>query len=207
MVALEFPKPLVLVRLIIGLFFFGLGIAFLIQAHIGLAPWDVFGKGLSTALDISFGLATVLASALILLLWIPLKQMPGLGTVFNALLIGPFVDLSLKFVPDASTWGLAGQIGWFIIGMATIAFGTGMYIGARLGPGPRDGLMTGSVKKFHKPVWITRTILEGAAVLIGLALGGPVGIGTLLFVLGIGPMVQVSMRAFGLVGKDGKGST
>ena len=124
--------------------------------------------------------------------------------MFNALLIGPFVDLSLRFVPSAADWGLAGQIGWYLLGMATIALGTGMYIGARLGPGPRDGLMTGSVKKFNKPVWLVRTILEGGATLIGLAFGGPVGIGTLLFVVGIGPMVQVSMRAFGLVGKGGK---
>lgn len=204
MATLEFPKPLILTRLIVGLFFFGMGIAFLIHSHIGLAPWDVFGQGLSKLLGISFGLATVLASALILLLWIPLKQMPGLGTVFNALLIGPFVDLTLKFVPDAESWGLVAQIGWFLLGMATIALGTGLYIGAKLGPGPRDGLMTGSVKKFGKPVWITRTVLEGGALLIGMALGGPVGIGTLLFVFGIGPMVQVSMRAFGLVGKDGK---
>ena len=204
MVALEFPKPLVLVRLVIGLFFFGMGIAFLIHSHIGLAPWDVFGQGLSKLLGISFGLATVLASALILLLWIPLKQMPGLGTVFNALLIGPFVDLSLRFVPSAAEWGLLSQIGWYLLGMAIIALGTGMYIGAKLGPGPRDGLMTGSVKKFRKPVWLVRTVIEGGATLIGIACGGPVGLGTLLFVVGIGPMVQVSMRAFGLVGKDGK---
>jgi uncharacterized membrane protein YczE len=201
---IEFPKPLVLARLIFGLYLFGLGIAFEIQAHLGLAPWDVFGQGLSNITGMSFGLSTVLASALILLLWIPLKQMPGLGTVFNALLIGPFVDLSLRFVPDAESWGIFGQIAWFVIGMAIIALGTGMYIGARLGPGPRDGLMTGSVKKFNRPVWFVRTAIEGGATLIGIACGGPVGLGTLLFVLGIGPMVQVSMRAFGLVGKDGK---
>jgi len=137
-------------------------------------------------------------------LWIPLKQKPGLGTVFNALLIGPFVDLSLRFVPSAADWGIVGQIGWYVLGMAFIALGTGIYIGARLVQGPRDGLMTGSVKKFGKPVWIVRTVLEGGATLIGLALGGPVGLGTLLFVVGIGPMVQVSMRAFGLVDKGGK---
>jgi uncharacterized membrane protein YczE len=194
----------VLVRLIVGLYLFGLGIAFQIRAAIGLAPWDVFGRGLANITGLSFGLATVLASAMILLLWIPLKQMPGLGTVFNALLIGPFVDLSLRFVPDASTWGLVAQAGWYILGMAIIALGTGVYIGAKLGPGPRDGLMTGSVKKFQKPVWIVRTVLEGGATLIGIALGGPIGLGTLLFVFGIGPMVQVSMRAFGLVNKGGK---
>jgi len=204
MATIQFPRPLVLGRLILGLYLFGLGIALQIRAGLGLAPWDVFGQGLANITGLSFGLATVLASALILLLWIPLKQMPGLGTVFNALLIGPFVDLSLRFVPSATDWGIAGQIGWYILGMATIALGTGMYIGARLGPGPRDGLMTGSVKKFNKPVWLVRTILEGGATLIGLACGGPVGIGTLLFVVGIGPMVQVSMRAFGLVGKGGK---
>lgn len=95
------------------------------------------------------------------------------------------------------------QIGWYILGMAIIALGTGMYIGAKLGPGPRDGLMTGSVRKFKKPVWLVRTVIEGSATLVGIAFGGPVGLGTLLFVLGIGPMVQISMRAFGLIGKDG----
>ena len=204
MASIDFPKPLVLVRLIIGLYLFGLGIAFQIRATLGLAPWDVFGQGLANITGLSFGLATVLASAIILLLWIPLKQKPGLGTVFNALLIGPFVDLSLRFVPSAADWGIVGQIGWYVLGMAIIALGTGIYIGARLGPGPRDGLMTGSVKRFGKPVWIVRTVLEGGATLIGLALGGPVGLGTLLFVIGIGPMVQVSMRAFGLVDKGGK---
>ena len=204
MASIDFPKPLVLVRLIIGLYLFGLGIAFQIRATLGLAPWDVFGQGLANITGLSFGLATVLASAIIVFLWIPLKQKPGLGTVFNALLIGPFVDLSLRFVPSAADWGIVGQIGWYVLGMAIIALGTGIYIGARLGPGPRDGLMTGSVKKFGKPVWIVRTVLEGGATLIGLALGGPVGLGTLLFVVGIGPMVQVSMRAFGLVDKGGK---
>lgn len=204
MATIEFPRPLVLVRLVFGLYLFGLGIAFQIRATLGLAPWDVFGQGISNLTGLSFGLSTVLASALILLLWIPLKQMPGLGTVFNALLIGPFVDLSLKWVPSASDWGIAGQIGWYLLGMAIIALGTGIYIGARLGPGPRDGLMTGSVKKFKRPVWLVRMVLEGGAMLIGLALGGPVGLGTVLFVVGIGPMVQLSMRAFGLVNKDGK---
>jgi uncharacterized membrane protein YczE len=201
--SINFPKPLVLVRLIVGLYLFGLGIAFQIRAVLGLAPWDVFGQGLSNITGLSFGLATVLASAIILLLWIPLKQKPGLGTVFNALLIGPFVDLSLRFVPSAADWGIVAQIGWYVLGMSIIALGTGIYIGARLGPGPRDGLMTGSVKKFGKPVWIVRTVLEGGATLIGIALGGPVGLGTLLFVVGIGPMVQMSMRAFGLVDKAG----
>ena len=204
MASINYPKPLVLVRLIVGLYLFGLGIAFQIRATLGLAPWDVFGQGLANITGLSFGLATVLASALILLLWIPLKQKPGLGTIFNALLIGPFIDLSLQFVPSAADWGIFGQIGWYVLGMAIIALGTGVYIGARLGPGPRDGLMTGSVKKFGKPVWIVRTVLEGGATLIGIALGGPVGLGTLLFVVGIGPMVQVSMRAFGLVDKGGK---
>jgi uncharacterized membrane protein YczE len=201
---IDFPKPLVLLRLIVGLYLFGLGIAFQIRATLGLAPWDVFGQGLANITGLSFGLATVLASAMILLLWIPLKQMPGLGTIFNALLIGPFVDLSLQFVPSVANWGIVGQIGWYVLGMAIIALGTGVYIGARLGPGPRDGLMTGSVKKFGKPVWIMRTAIEGGAMLIGIALGGPVGLGTVLFVVGIGPMVQVSMRTFGLVDKGGK---
>ena len=204
MASINYPKPLVLARLILGLYLFGLGIACQIRASLGLAPWDVFGQGLANITGLSFGLATVLASAVILLLWIPLKQKPGLGTIFNALLIGPFIDLSLRFVPSAADWGIFGQIGWYVLGMTIIALGTGIYIGARLGPGPRDGLMTGSVKKFGKPVWIVRTVLEGGATLIGLALGGPVGLGTLLFVVGIGPMVQVSMRAFGLVDKGGK---
>jgi uncharacterized membrane protein YczE len=182
--------------LVVGLYLFGLGIAFLIRASIGLAPWDVFGQGISNITGLSFGLATVLASALVLLLWIPLKQMPGLGTVFNALLIGPFVDLSLQWVPAPPIDGLVGQVGWYVLGMVIIAVGTGMYIGAQLGPGPRDGLMTGAVAKFGKPVWIVRTVIEGGAMLIGFVLGGPIGLGTVLFVVGIGPLVQLSMRAF-----------
>lgn len=204
MASIEFPRPLVLLRLIVGLYLFGLGIAFQIRASLGLAPWDVFGQGIANITGLSFGLSTVLASALILLLWIPLKQMPGLGTVFNALLIGPFVDLSLQWVPAAPADNLVAQIGWYVFGMVIIAIGTGVYIGARLGPGPRDGLMTGSVKKFGKPVWIVRTVIEGSAMLIGFALGGPIGLGTALFVVGIGPMVQLSMRLFGLVDKSGK---
>lgn len=204
MASIEFPRPLVLLRLIVGLYLFGLGIAFQIRASLGLAPWDVFGQGIANITGLSFGLSTVLASALILLLWIPLKQMPGLGTVFNALLIGPFVDLSLQWVPAAPADNLVVQIGWYVFGMVIIASGTGVYIGARLGPGPRDGLMTGSVKKFGKPVWIVRTVIEGSAMLIGFALGGPIGLGTALFVVGIGPMVQLSMRLFGLVDKSGK---
>jgi uncharacterized membrane protein YczE len=196
---LQFPKPLVLVRLIVGLYLFGLGIAFLIRASIGLAPWDVFGQGIANITGLSFGLATVLASALVLLLWIPLKQMPGLGTVFNALLIGPFVDLSLQWVSGPPIDGIVGQVVWYLVGMVSIALGTGMYIGARLGPGPRDGLMTGAVAKFTKPIWIVRTVLEGGAMLIGFALGGPIGLGTVMFVLGIGPMVQLSMRLFEVI--------
>lgn len=180
-----------------GLYLFGLGIAFLIRASIGLAPWDVFGQGIANITGLSFGLATVLASALVLLLWIPLKQMPGLGTVFNALLIGPFVDLSLQWVPGPPLGGIVGQVGWYLLGMVIIAVGSGMYIGARLGPGPRDGLMTGAVAKFGKPVWVVRTVIEGGAMLIGLSLGGPIGLGTVLFVVGIGPLVQISMRLFG----------
>jgi uncharacterized membrane protein YczE len=151
MATIQFPLPLVLGRLILGLYLFGLGIALQIRAGLGLAPWDVFGQGLANITGLSFGLATVLASALILLLWIPLKQMPGLGTVFNALLIGPFVDLSLRFVPSAADWGIAGQIGWYVLGMATIALGTGMYIGARLGPGPRDGRLASVVARLGPP--------------------------------------------------------
>lgn len=204
MATIEFPRPFVLFRLIVGLYLFGLGIAFQIRASLGLAPWDVFGQGIANITGLSFGLSTVLASALILILWIPLRQMPGLGTVFNALLIGPFVDLSLQWVPAAPADNVAIQIGWYLFGMVIIAVGTGVYIGARLGPGPRDGLMTGSVRKFGKPVWIVRTVIEGSAMLIGFALGGPVGLGTVLFVVGIGPMVQLSMRLFGLVDKSGK---
>lgn len=199
MTTLTFPKPFVLVRLIVGLYLFGLGIAFLIRASIGLAPWDVFGQGIANITGLSFGLATVLASALVLLLWIPLKQMPGLGTVFNALLIGPFVDLSLQWVSAPPISGIVGQVAWYILGMVIIAVGTGMYIGAQLGPGPRDGLMTGAVAKFQKPIWIVRTVLEGGAMLIGFALGGPIGLGTVLFVLGIGPLVQLSMRLFSVI--------
>ncbi len=188
------------IRLIAGLFLFALGIAFQLRAAIGMAPWDVFAKGTSNLTGFSFGVSTVVASALVLVLWIPLKQRPGVGTVMNALLIGPFVDLCLGFVPVMTPLDYPARVLVFVAGIAILAVGTGLYISARLGPGPRDGLMTGAVRKFNKPVWLVRMIIEGSATVLGFAAGGVVGLGTVLFVLLVGPMVQSMMKAFGLTG-------
>ncbi len=191
------------VRLIAGLFLYALGIAIQLRAAIGMAPWDVFAKGTSNITGLSFGVATVVASAVVLLLWIPLRQKPGIGTTMNALLIGPFVDVCFALVPHTAWAGYPYKVAMFLGGMIILAVGTGLYISARLGPGPRDGLMTGAVRRFQKPVWLVRMIIEGSATLLGFLAGGIVGLGTVLFVVLVGPMVQLAMRAFGLVGPKG----
>jgi uncharacterized membrane protein YczE len=196
----KIPSLEQVVRLIAGLFLFALGIAIQLRAAIGMAPWDVFARGTANVTGFSFGVSTVVASAIVLMLWIPLKQRPGVGTIMNAALIGPFVDFCLGFLPIITELHFVARTGFFILGVAILAVGTGLYISARLGPGPRDGLMTGAVRRFNKPVWLVRMIIEGSATVLGFAAGGAIGLGTVLFVFFVGPMVQVMMKAFGLIG-------
>lgn len=180
--------PMRLIRLTLGLVLYGLSVAMMIRAGIGAAPWDVFHQGLAEHLPLSFGVVMVLASVAILLIWIPLRQMPGLGTIANALMIGPFANLGLMLIatPDALWTRALLMLG----GVLLCGFATGLYIGAQLGTGPRDGLMTGLARRSGWSIRRVRTLIELTVLLIGVLLGGVVGAGTLVFALGVGPVTH-----------------
>jgi len=181
-------------RLMLGLFIFGFALALMIKAHIGIPPWDVLGQGISKTFGISFGQATIVVSAIVLLAWIPLKVKPGLGSILNALCIGIFVDLWMPYVPTFDNY--FANLLMFILGICTVAFATGLYISAKLGSGPRDGLMIGTQRTLGWPLWLVRTIYEGTVLTVGFALGGQVREGTLIFALSIGYLMQSSMKFF-----------
>ncbi|MGZ4690987.1 MAG: membrane protein YczE [Acidimicrobiia bacterium] len=172
-------------RLVVGLLALGIGIAMMVEARLGVSPYDVLHQGLADLTGLSFGTVVIGLGLLVLLLWIPLGQRFGIGTVINTLTVGLIVDAFLDWSPDPSTIGLRWV--YLLGGIVIIAFGVGLYIGAGLGPGPRDGLMTGIAAKGY-PLWLVRTGLELTALLAGWLLGGDVGIGTLLFAFGIGPL-------------------
>ncbi|MEJ1087016.1 hypothetical protein WDU99_01650 [Microbacterium sp. Mu-80] len=182
------------VQLLIGLFLFGAGMALMVRAGIGVAPWDVLAVGLVATTGLGFGLVTCLVAAVVLLLWIPLRQRVGLGTLLNAVIVGPSADVTLALVPAAGTPWIGAPM--FFAGLVLLAFATGLYISADFGPGPRDGLMTGLVARTGKPVWLVRTALEGSVLVIGFLLGGPVGVGTVLFAFGVGPLIGWFLAAF-----------
>ena len=183
-----------LLQLIVGLALYGLGIAFLLRAGIGMAPWDVLAQGISVQTKLSFGVSVVIVSALALLAWIPLKQRLGIGTVLNAVLIGLFADLFEPFLSVPSNY--VQQITSFLIGLAIIGVATGMYLACRLGAGPRDGLMVGTSRALGWPLWLVRTLFEGVVLLSGWLMGGQVREGTLIFALTIGFIMQTSMKLF-----------
>ena len=186
--------PIRLVTLLAGLFVYGLGVALTVHAGIGIAPWDVLAQGISVQTGLSFGVATVAVSILVLVCWIPLKVKPGFGTVANALLVGLFADFWLMILPDlAAYWQ---QLAVFMLGVIVVAIATGLYISSRLGSGPRDGLMQGTANALDKPFWIVRTAFEGSVLTIGWLMGGQVREGTLLFAVTIGYLVQISLKAF-----------
>lgn len=176
-----------LAKLLVGLFLFGVGIALMVRANLGLAPWDVLAEGMARATGWSFGAVVILIGAWVLLLWWPLRQKPGLGTVLNILLIGPSADVGLWLLPDFHV--LWQQAVVFAVGLVLLALATGLYIGARFGAGPRDGLMTGLHRRLGWPIWLVRTLLEGSALVAGWLLGGTVGVGTVAFALLVGPLV------------------
>jgi uncharacterized membrane protein YczE len=178
-------------QLLVGLFLYGIAIAMMVRAGIGVAPWDVLTQGLNRQTGLSFGLLTVIIGAVVLLLWIPIRQKPGVGTVLNVLLIGPAADVGLAVIPQQHEPVLQGLL--FAAGLALLAVATGLYIGARLGPGPRDGLMTGIHNRYGWKLWIVRTGIEVTVLTVGWLLGGQVGIGTLAFALLVGPMVGVTL--------------
>ena len=177
-----------LARLVVGLWLYGVSIALMIEGAVGASPWDVFHTGAQGHAPFSLGVVMIAASALVLLAWIPLRQRPGLGTLLNATLLGPFADVALALLPTPSP--LIGRVGYMLGGVATCAFATALYIGARLGPGPRDGLMTGLARRTGSSIRMVRTALEVSVLAVGVALGGSVGVGTVVFALGVGPLTQ-----------------
>lgn len=189
------PPSLVMTRrwlqLMLGLFLYGFAISMMIRAAIGLSPWTVLAQGISLRIGIPFGIVTNLISGVVLLLWIPLRQRIRLGTVINALLIGPSAEVGLWLIPLQEELWLSILL--FVAGLLLLAVATGLYIGARFGPGARDGLMTGLNRKFGVRIWIARVLIETIVLAIGWILGGNVGIGTLAFALFIGPLVHLTM--------------
>ena len=185
------PRFYTVIMLITGLFFFGLGEAIIIGSGSGVSPWTVLAQGISIKTDLSVGTTTFLISIGILIFWIPLKQVPGIGTILNAIIIASTIDLTLPYLPqpnDTYLKLLQVCIGIFIVGL-----GSGIYLISNLGPGPRDGLMIGLQKQTGTSIPLIRTILELSAVISGWLLGGVVGIGTVLFVFGIGPCVGIGL--------------
>lgn len=185
------PKFISVIFLIIGLVLFGLGEALLISAGIGVSPWTVFGQGISNVSNVTIGFATFIISLFVLLCWIPLKQIPGIGTVLNVIIIASVLDYSLPYLPSPETYIL--RLTQVVLGVVITGFGGGVYLIANLGPGPRDGLMTGLQRISDFPIAWVRSGIELTVVLIGWILGGIVGIGTLVFAFGIGPTVAISI--------------
>ena len=183
-----------LLILIFGLFVYGLGVAMTVHASLGIAPWDVFAQGISIQTGLSFGVSTVVVSALVLLAWIPLKVKPGIGTIANAVLIGLFADFWLLILPDTSIYWQ--QLIIFLVGVVIVAIATGLYISSALGSGPGDGLMQGTANALDRPFWMVRTAYEGTVLTLGALMGGQVREGTLIFALSIGYLVQLSMKFF-----------
>lgn len=188
-----------LVQLVVGLWLYGVGIGLMVRAEIGVAPWDVLTLGVQQQTGLGFGLIIVLTSAAVLLLWIPLRQRVGVGTLLNGLLVGPFAEVTLAIVPrvptaEPATWWF--RVPLFLLGLVVLAVATGMYITARFGPGPRDGLMTGVVRVTRWPIWVVRTLIEGSVLVVGLLLGGPLGVGAVLFAFGVGPLVGRTLPWF-----------
>ena len=180
--------------LMVGLFVYGLGIALMVRASIGIAPWDVLAQGISRQLGISYGVASIIVSASVMLAWIPLKVKVGVGSVLNAICIGLFTDLWLPLTGTPDHFALA--LLQYAAGMLVVAFATGMYISGNLGMGPRDGLVMGTKRRFNKPVWLIRTVYESLVLVVGYLLGGQVGLGTVLVAFGIGYLMQLSLRLF-----------
>jgi uncharacterized membrane protein YczE len=178
-------------QLLLGLFLYGVAISVMLRANIGVGPWEVLSQGISLRTGFGFGLVTNVVGAIVLLLWIPIRQRPGVGTVLNVLLVGTSAQVGLLFVPpQTELWAQALS---FAGGLVLLAIATGLYIGAGYGPGPRDGLMTGINKRWGTPIWLVRTIIELTVLAIGWALGGSVGVGTVAFAVLIGPLCGLTI--------------
>lgn len=181
----------------VGLLLYGLSLTLLVRADLGLDPWDVFHQGLADTLGWSLGVTIVLTSFLVLAMWIPLRQRPGVGTVANAVVVGLAVELFSAIVPDVD--GLPLRWLLLVLGIVGNGIATGMYIGAGMGPGPRDGLMTG-IARHRGSIRVVRTAIEVTVLAIGMVLGGTFGVGTLLYAVAIGPLVHVFLPIFTAIG-------
>ena len=179
--------------LLIGLALYGLSLTLLVRAELGLAPWDVFHQGVAEVTGLSLGAVIVATSFVVLALWIPLRERPGIGTIANAILVGVGVDAFSAVLPEID--GTVARWLLMVVGVVLNGVATGLYIGAGMGPGPRDGLMTGIARGGH-PIRIVRTSLELAVLLAGIALGGSFGLGTIAYALGIGPLVHIFLPRF-----------
>tara|TARA_B110000971_G_scaffold167363_1_gene171534 strand:- start:87 stop:734 length:648 start_codon:yes stop_codon:yes gene_type:complete len=178
-----------------GLILFGLGEGLLIVSAAGASPWSVLAQGIYLNIGFSVGIITIIISAAVLILWIPLNQKPGIGTILNAIIIGLMIDFCIRFVPTPENY--ISQLSLAIMAVLTVGLGGGIYLVANLGSGPRDGLMIGLQKKTNLPIATVRAFLEITVMSIGWYLGGTVGVGTLLFAFGIGPAVAMGLFIVG----------
>jgi len=185
------PNIKTLLFLIFGLFLFGLGETLLLASGGGVSPWTVLAEGLSIYTSYSIGWCTFWMSLTVLIFWIPLKQKPGIGTILNAIIIAAVLDFSLPYLPNPQNYGF--KILQITIGVLITGLGSGFYLISNLGPGPRDGLMTGIQRVTGKPIALVRSIIEISVVCFGWILGGTAGLGTIIFALGIGPAVAIGI--------------
>ena len=185
------PKFKTILYLVLGLILFATGETLLITANLGVSPWTVLAQGISFQSNLSIGVTTFIVSIFVLLLWYPLSQKPGLGTILNIILISIVIDLTIPILPYPKSFSF--QIIQSVVAVFVVGLGSGFYLTANLGPGPRDGLMTGLQNLTNQPIALIRTIIEVSAVGVGFYLGGIVGIGTLLFAFGIGPTVSLGI--------------
>ena len=185
------PKIKTLLFLIFGLFLFGLGETLLLASGAGVSPWTVLAEGISIYTAWSIGWSTFWMSLIVLILWIPLKQKPGIGTILNVIIIALVLDYTLPYLPNPEKYG--SKVLQVIIGVIITGLGSGFYLISNLGPGPRDGLMTGVQKITKKPIALVRGTIELGVVFFGWLLGGTVGLGTIIFALGIGPAVALGI--------------
>jgi|TARA_B100000497_G_C7615960_1_gene369945 hypothetical protein len=191
------PKIITFFFLCFGLTLFGVGEGLLLVSAAGASPWSVFAQGIHLSVGLSVGAVTIIISILVLLLWVPLSQKPGMGTILNALIIGIMIDICIKFVPTPEDF--ISQIFLAVAAVLIVGLGGGIYLVANLGAGPRDGLMIGLQKKTNFPIAVVRATLEITVMSIGWYLGGTVGVGTLLFAFGIGPAVALSLFIVGKI--------
>ena len=183
-------------QLYLGLVLYGFSMALLVRARLGVMPWDVLHQGVARTIGGTLGTVSIVVGALVLLLWIPLRQRPGVGTVSNVLVIGLAVDASLAVLPHVD--GMVLRVALVVAGVLLNAVATAAYIGVRLGPGPRDGLMTGLVRRTGRSVRVVRTSIEVVVVATGWLLGGTLGLGTVVYALAIGPLVQLLLPRLSL---------